>query len=141
GIEAYDPIHKYGKACGIYKTTDGGKTFHKVTQGLPTVLLGRIGVDFSRKSPNVVFAIVDSEKIGTGLPPSNAYLGVNGAEATGGIRLTAVTPNGPAEKAGLKADDVVLTLDGKPVATMQALTEALQPRKVGDKVRIAYQRG
>ncbi|HLN29805.1 MAG TPA: hypothetical protein VK395_18810, partial [Gemmataceae bacterium] len=44
GIERYDPIRKYGKSAGIYKTTDGGKTFHKLTKGLPTVAMGRIGL-------------------------------------------------------------------------------------------------
>ena len=53
---------------GIYKTTDGGKTFKKLTKGLPTCKLGRIGLDCYRKDPNVVYAIVDCEKIGKAPP-------------------------------------------------------------------------
>src|SRR5438270_12646865 len=33
GYDAYDPEVKWGAGAGIYKTTDGGKTFHKVTAG------------------------------------------------------------------------------------------------------------
>ena len=35
GYDAYDPCKKWGKGAGIYKTTDGGKTFKKLTKGLP----------------------------------------------------------------------------------------------------------
>jgi photosystem II stability/assembly factor-like uncharacterized protein len=141
GIEAYDPVHKYSKAAGIYKTTDGGKTFHKLEKGLPTVALGRIGLDYYRKDPNIVFAIMDSEKIGTGLPPLTVYLGVMGSEATGGTKLTSVAAESPAGKAGLKVDDIVLSVDGKPTPNFGALVTLLQPHKVGDKIKIAYQRG
>ena len=60
GYDAYDPAVKWGAGAGIYKTADGGKTFHKVTKGLPTVPLGRIGLDYYRKDPNEVWAVVDS---------------------------------------------------------------------------------
>jgi photosystem II stability/assembly factor-like uncharacterized protein len=164
GIEAYDPIRKYSKTSGIFKTTDGGKTFHRLTQGLPTCALGRIGLDYSRKNPNNVFAIIDSEKIGTGLPPVDVELGVQiepaapgkaegkaapgGREAAppptheeGGLKLTTVAPNSAAARAGLKAGDVLLSLDGKPTASSSALIDLLRPHKVGDKVKVAYQRG
>ena len=66
GYDAYDPIKKWGPGSGIYKTTDGGKTWKKLTKGLPTSHFGRIGLDYYRKDPNVVFAIVDCAKIGMG---------------------------------------------------------------------------
>ncbi len=34
-----DPIKKWGDGSAIHKTTDGGKTFKKLTKGLPTVKL------------------------------------------------------------------------------------------------------
>src|SRR5258708_11231550 len=54
GIVAHDPVRKYGKGSGIFKTTDGGKTSKRLTNGLPTVATGRIGLDYYRKDPNVV---------------------------------------------------------------------------------------
>ena len=76
-----------GPAAGIYKTTDGGKSFKKLTKGLPTCKIGRVGLDYFRKDPNVVFAIVDCEKIGMGTPPKSrraatwAFQGEDAAKA------------------------------------------------------------
>jgi photosystem II stability/assembly factor-like uncharacterized protein len=42
GYDGYDPIMKWGEAAGIYKTTDGGKTFKKLEEGLPTNKIGRV---------------------------------------------------------------------------------------------------
>src|SRR5262249_5021554 len=42
GYDPYDPIKKWGPGSGIYKTTDGGKTFMKLTAGLPSCNMGRI---------------------------------------------------------------------------------------------------
>jgi photosystem II stability/assembly factor-like uncharacterized protein len=141
GIERYDPVRKYAKAAGIYKSTDGGQTWKNLTQGLPTCAMGRIGLDYFRKDPKIVFAVIDTEKYGTGLPPVAVYLGVQGADGAGGTKLTEVAANSPAAQAGLQANDVLLSLDGKPVPNWAALIDQLRPHKVGDKVKAVYQRG
>ena len=64
GYDSNSPKKKWGPGGGLYKTTDGGKSFRRITRGLPTCLLGRIGIDYFRKDPKVVFAVVESEKIG-----------------------------------------------------------------------------
>lgn len=53
-----------GPGSGLYKTTDGGKTFKKVTKGLPTTDLGRIGLSVYRKNPNVIVASVEAKEGG-----------------------------------------------------------------------------
>ena len=46
---------------GIWKTTDGGKTWTAANEGLtPAQFRGRVGVDIARSNPNVLYAIVDS---------------------------------------------------------------------------------
>ncbi|HEY5546206.1 MAG TPA: hypothetical protein VIK50_09135, partial [Gemmatimonadaceae bacterium] len=42
----------------IWKTTDGAKTWTKLTQGLPTGELGRIGLSICRSRPNTVYAVI-----------------------------------------------------------------------------------
>ena len=52
----------HGKGCGLYKTTDAGKTWRQLTNGLPVGdQVGRLGVDVSRSNPDVVYAIADCQ--------------------------------------------------------------------------------
>ena len=51
-----------GKGSGLYKSTDGGKTWKKLTNGLPTGELGRITVAIAPSKPNIVYAIVESKE-------------------------------------------------------------------------------
>ncbi|MBI3981529.1 MAG: glycosyl hydrolase, partial [Gemmatimonadetes bacterium] len=52
----------YGGAMegGIYKTTDGGDTWTRLTSGLPTGLIGKIGVAVSAANPDKVYAVVEA---------------------------------------------------------------------------------
>lgn len=49
-----------GPNGGIFKTTDGGATWAKLTQGLPTGDTGRIGLAVCRSNPKVLMAIVEA---------------------------------------------------------------------------------
>src|ERR1700751_5379908 len=56
-----------GMESAIYKTTDGGASWKKLTKGLPYENggeTGRIGLDVYRKDPNIVYALVQHEKGG-----------------------------------------------------------------------------
>jgi photosystem II stability/assembly factor-like uncharacterized protein len=48
-----------GPNGGIFKSTDGGATWAKLTQGLPEGELGRIGLAISRSNPQVLMAVVE----------------------------------------------------------------------------------
>ena len=50
-----------GPAGGLYKSTDNGRTWNKLTQGLPGGLTGRIGVAVAPSNANVVYALVQSK--------------------------------------------------------------------------------
>jgi photosystem II stability/assembly factor-like uncharacterized protein len=53
---------------GIYKTTDGGKTWTDASAGLPAPQFrGRIGIDIARSNPKVLYAFVDNYE--PGRPP------------------------------------------------------------------------
>ena len=52
----------------------------------------------------------------------------------------AVNPGGPADKAGLKPGDVILSLNGKPVTNPDALVVGIRALDVGDKVTLTVRR-
>jgi photosystem II stability/assembly factor-like uncharacterized protein len=49
-----------GPGSAIYKTVDAGKTWTKLTTGLPGGMLGRIGLDISLKNPLVLYANIEN---------------------------------------------------------------------------------
>ncbi len=62
-----------GKESGLFKSTDNGKTWKKLTKGLPTFEqgLGRIGFAVSRSNPNRLYATVDAKPEFAGIYISN----------------------------------------------------------------------
>jgi photosystem II stability/assembly factor-like uncharacterized protein len=149
GYDGYDPVKKWGPGGGIYKSVDAGKTFKKLTKGLPTNSTGRIGLDIYRKDPNVMFAVVDCEKIGMGTPPkkgaaaSTTYIGLVGEDAEGedGAKVTRVIPGGPADTAGLKMDDIVKKIGDKAIKTYDDLLTTVSGAKPKDMVTLQVKRG
>ncbi|MCK4363541.1 MAG: hypothetical protein KAW85_01955, partial [Candidatus Aminicenantes bacterium] len=53
-----------GPGSGLYGTTDGGETWTRLTNGLPSGNTGRIGIDIFRSNPNVVYAVVEHKQGG-----------------------------------------------------------------------------
>ncbi len=49
-----------GPGSGIHKTSDGGATWTKLTEGLPGVDMGRIGLAISPPSPDTIYAIIEA---------------------------------------------------------------------------------
>jgi photosystem II stability/assembly factor-like uncharacterized protein len=49
-----------GPGTGIYKTSDGGRTWTRLEGGLPTGRIGRIGLDVYQKDPNILYAVVEN---------------------------------------------------------------------------------
>ena len=49
-----------GPGSGLHKSTDGGETWTKIQNGLPTTELGRIGLAISPANPEFIYAIVEA---------------------------------------------------------------------------------
>ena len=50
-----------GPESGIYKSTDGGQKWTKLSKGLPTVDIGRVGLGINWRNPRTVYALVTSQ--------------------------------------------------------------------------------
>jgi S1-C subfamily serine protease len=73
------------------------------------------------------------------LPESlRTRLNLNASE---GLLLVHVEPEGPAEKAGLLLGDVLLTLNGQPMADTDSVQETLRKRKPGERIEAELVRG
>jgi len=55
-----------GAGSAIWKSTDEGNTWYKLTEGLPK-MMGKMGISVSRANSNRVYAIVETEKSKSGL--------------------------------------------------------------------------
>ncbi|MCU0398020.1 MAG: hypothetical protein MUC73_07945 [Cyclobacteriaceae bacterium] len=46
---------------GLFKSTDGGKTWNKIHNGLPTAKLGRVGIGVAPSNSSVIYASIEAE--------------------------------------------------------------------------------
>jgi len=80
--------------------------------------------------------------------PDHAMIGVVLAparEGAPGVALAAVTPGGPADKAGLRGGDRIVAINGKPVpkgaGALDSARSLIGKLKAGDKVTLSVDRG
>jgi putative serine protease PepD len=102
---------------------------------------GNIGVGFA--IPIDYARSIADEIIQTG-HATHPYVGVTaGPDTTGntnGAKIISVVPGGPADKAGLQPDDVIIKVSGKTIDGVDGLVAATRLHKVGDVVTITYVR-
>ncbi len=60
--------------------------------------------------------------------------------ANGGVIVSTVTSDGPAAKAGVKPDDIIVSVDGKPIKDGDDLVADISTRKVGSTVQLGILR-
>ncbi|HEU4953553.1 MAG TPA: M28 family peptidase [Gemmatimonadales bacterium] len=76
-------------------------------------------------------------------PAYGTYLGTipDMTDNPGGVRLLGVRAGSPAEKAGLRGDDIITRIGTMEIPDLQAMTNALRSHAPGDTVSIVIRRG
>jgi putative serine protease PepD len=99
---------------------------------------GNIGVGFaisSNRAKAAADTLLKGEKV------THPYLGVKLSDGdAGGAFIADVVPGGPAATAGLQKGDIVIKIDSQTIGDSTALINAVQARKVGDKLTLTVQR-
>ena len=54
-------IVESGPESAIYRTEDGGERWQRLSGGLPTGRIGRIGLDIYQKNPAVLYALIENQ--------------------------------------------------------------------------------
>jgi len=67
-------------------------------------------------------------------------LGIVAAPSEGGVLVLEVEPDSPAGRASVRAQDVIVALDGRRVANASAITEALRAVRPGQTVEVVFLR-
>jgi S1-C subfamily serine protease len=75
------------------------------------------------------------------IPPVHGVMGIQLAMAEGPATIEKVMPLTPAEKAGIKPQDVVTEVNGEKVESAKDLQAYLAKCRVGDTVKLAVKRG
>ncbi|MBM3361162.1 MAG: serine protease [Betaproteobacteria bacterium] len=104
----------------------------------------------NRRLPGNMFVPVDllkpilaeMQSSGTSRLSIRPWLGVTSSDASGRVQVLRVSPDSPAEKAGLKSGDVVLAVDGSKVATLESFYKKLWARdKPEDTIQLTVLQG
>ena len=112
-----------GPESAIHRSTDGGTTWTKVTTGLPTEELGRIGLAISPVNPNIVYANVEAANKKSGLYRSsdNGVTWEKRADHVQGSMYYGAIFADPADADRIYVPDVIMQVSDDGGRTLRAL--------------------
>ena len=96
------------------------------------------GIGFAIPSNDATRIADQLIKFGKVVSSGRAYLGVRVATiTTGGVIVTDLEVGGPAAKAGMQANEVIASINGKPTPSVDDLSEVLAGLKPGRQAKVA----
>lgn len=126
-----------GEVVGVNELGGGNLSF-----AIPSNLAARVGKLLIDKGE------VERSFLGVAFQPlgSDETLAQGATGATGGVRIAAVEVDSPAAKAGVMSGDILVAIDGKPVAgrvpeDLPLLQDDIASRPVGAKLALEVTRG
>ncbi len=118
-----------------------------VNTAIYTQSSGYQGIGFAMPSNTVVQVYNDlispSHKVTRGIIGISFREGLSGAVGrvygfSHGVLVQTVTPGQPADKAGIKPRDIIVTIDGRPIKDGNDLVADIASRRPGSSARIGY---
>ncbi len=96
----------------------------------------------AQERPAFVTVMEDKPLSGVGGSGYGPYFGSipDFGQVENGVKFSDVKPASPAEKAGLKAGDILVQFGDKPIKNLYDFTDALRRSKVGDVVEVTVMR-
>ncbi len=141
--------------AAVNRGNSGGPTFNLKGEvvGVNTAIYspsgGNVGIAFAVPAATATEVIEQLKKNGT---VSRGWLGVKiqnidedtaaslGLEDDAGALVSEVTPQGPAQKSGLEAQDAILTVDGSKIEDSRDLARKIAAYSPGSKVQVGVWR-
>lgn len=99
---------------------------------------GNIGVGFAIPINQATYVADQLIRTGKAVYP---VLGANVSSTADGVRLTSVSPDGPADAAGLRADTLITEVEGRPVYEATDLIVRIRSKKPGDTISLTTASG
>ncbi len=106
-----------GQGIGFAIPINMAKSVADQLKSTGKVVRGYIGVNFDKLSPNLAKSL--------------------GLKSEKGVIITNVEKDSPADKAGMKVEDVIVEFDGKPVNAQTDLPKVVAAAPVGKDVKVA----
>lgn len=126
-------LDQYGRVVGLTVSLNAADQINQqVTFAVPIDVVNRVATQ-----------LIDHKRV------THAWLGVSNSEDVpavtahqlsldGGVEAGQVAPGSPAARAGLRNNDIITSLDGRPLTSTGALVSALATADPGTKVTMSY---
>jgi len=130
-----------------HRTTDDWQKINLLGFGqVATFVTGVVTALANRPRPLTLMQAatqIPASSVGPPMPGYGAYLGTvpDMTDSPGGVRLLGVRAGSPAEKAGLRGDDIITKIGDTSVPDLEAMTQALRSHRPGDTVTVVVRRG
>ena len=80
--------------------------------------------------------------LGVSLSTVTAWVALrNNLAVDKGAIIAEVNPDSPADNAGLREGDIIVSIDGTEISTAQKLIKVIHSRQIGQEIEITYWRG
>jgi serine protease Do len=144
-ILSINPSNALSTDCTLIGGDSGGPLFDM--QGTVIGVHSRIGGPLTANLHIPVNSFQESwDRLARGdnwghTPGNRPFIGVQGEAKSNVARLTRVFPKSPAEQAGLKVEDIVVSFAGQTIRDFDSLRSYVEDQEPGARVPIEVQRG